>query len=227
MVKDIQKKLRASINITKGKKDYFFKTGVGSYSEHDEFLGVSVPKVREIAKKFVKASFDDLDKLLSSRYNEERLLALLILIEKYKKENKERLVDFYLKNLNYVNNWNLVDLSCYKLLGNYYLDKSKDIFYDLALSNNLWKRRVAIVSTFEFIRNNNFKDTLMLSKLLINDKEDLIHKACGWMLREVGKRDLESLLLFLEEHSKEMPRTMLRYSIEKLDKESKTKFMKR
>jgi 3-methyladenine DNA glycosylase AlkD len=204
----------------------FFKTGKGEYGEGDKFLGITVPEVRKVAKKYKNLNLEDLKKLLKNEFHESRLCALMILRFQYEVfENKKELVDFYLKNTHYINNWDLVDLSCEYILGNWFLDKDKKILYQLARSKNIWERRIAIISTFEFIRHNQFTDTLKLSEILINDNHDLIHKAVGWMLREVGKRDKKVLINFLDQHYQKMPRVMLRYTIEKFPQEIRKKYL--
>jgi Predicted DNA alkylation repair enzyme len=204
----------------------FFKTGKGEYGEGDKFLGIPVPEVRKVAKKYKNLNLEDLKKLLKTEFHECRLCALMILRFQYEvSENKKELVDFYLKNTRYINNWDLVDLSCQYILGNWFLDKDKKILYQLARSKNLWERRIAIISTFEFIRHNQFADTLKLSEILISDKHDLIHKAVGWMLREVGKRDKKVLRDFLDKHHQKMPRVMLRYAIEKFPQDIRKKYL--
>jgi len=202
----------------------FFKTGKGEYGEGDIFLGITVPQQREISKKYTDLSLKDLQELLNSKIHEYRLVALLILIIKYKKaESKKEIFDFYLKNTKNINNWDLVDLSAPNIIGNYLVNKDKSILYKLAKSNHLWGKRIAILSTFEFIKRNQFEDTLKISEILLKDKYDLIHKAVGWGLREVGKRDQQTEEEFLKKFYKEMPRTMLRYAIEKFD-ENKRKY---
>jgi len=204
----------------------FFKTGKGQYGEGDVFLGLTVPEQRTIAKKYSDLQLMDLEKLLASKIHEHRLTALLVLVEKYKRsdnKNKKEIIDFYLKNTKHINNWDLVDMSAHNILGDYLLEKDKIILYKLAKSQNLWERRIAIISTFEFIRNNKFEDTLKLSEILLKDKHDLIQKAVGWMLRELGKKDQRAEEEFLKKHYKRMPRTMLRYAIERFS-ENKRKF---
>ncbi|MDP7244096.1 MAG: DNA alkylation repair protein [Flavobacteriales bacterium] len=204
----------------------FFKMGKGEYGYGDVFLGIKVGPQRKIVKKYSQATLKDLQKLLSSKIHEERLTSLFILIDKYKKadeKNKKEVVDFYLKNTKNINNWDLIDLSAGKILGNYLLEKDKSILYKLAKSNSVWERRIAIISTFEFIRNNKFESTLKISEMLLEDKHDLVHKAVGWMLREIGKRNQAVEEKFLKKHCKKMPRTMLRYAIERFD-ESKRKY---
>lgn len=210
----------------------FFKTGKGEYGEGDIFIGVVVPNVRKVAKKFKDIDINELLKLLSSKIHEERLCALFILVLKFehaKTENeKKSLCDVYLLNNKYINNWDLVDLSAYKILGVYLLDKPRDILYRLAVSDNLWEKRISIISTFAFIKNKETKDTLKIAKLLLEDEHDLIHKAVGWMLRELGKRaSLDAEIKFLRAYNKIMPRTMLRYAIEKFPASLKCELMRK
>lgn len=207
----------------------FFKTGEGEYGEGDVFLGIKVPVQRKVAKKYTGLSMPKIQQLLDSEVHEHRLVGLLILIDKFKENGEERqgdIFNFYLKNTKNINNWDLVDLSAPKIIGNFLLDKKRDTLYELVKSKNLWDKRIAIVSSFAFIRNDDFKDALAISELLLKDNHDLIHKAVGWMLREVGKRNQEILEGFLKEYYKDMPRTMLRYAIEKFDKEKRKKYLK-
>ncbi len=204
----------------------FFKTGKGEYGEGDIFLGIKVPEQRKLSNKYKNLPLKEIQELLSGRIHEYRLTALFILTNKYTKSNekeKKEIVDFYLKNTKNINNWDLVDLSADKILGDYLFDKEKSILYQLAKSDNLWERRIAVMSTFNFIKNGKFEDTLKISEILLKDKHDLIHKAVGWMLREIGKKDLTTEEKFLKKHYKTMPRTMLRYAIERFD-EKKRKF---
>ena len=206
----------------------FFKTGKGEYGEGDVFLGLTVPRQRAIAKKYTKLTLADLRKLLNSKFHEYRLISLLILTEKYKKadnQEKNKIAGFYLKNTKKINNWDLVDLSAHKILGDYLLDKDKKIIFQLAKSENLWERRISILTTFYFIGKGEFEDSLKIAEILLNDKQDLIHKAVGWMLREIGKRDTKTLTGFLEKYYKRMPRTMLRYAIEKFDDSKRKTFL--
>jgi 3-methyladenine DNA glycosylase AlkD len=209
----------------------FFKTGKGEYGEGDKFIGVVVPQIREIAKTNQEIPLTQINKLISSKIHEYRLTALLILTYKYTKANevlKKQIVEFYLKNINFINNWDLVDLSSPKILGNYFFNNpGKDILFKLANSKNLWERRIAVLSTFEFIKNNSFQDSIKISEILLNDKQDLIHKAVGWMLREIGKRNLKTEKEFLLKHHKQMPRTMLRYAIEKFDQKDRDFYLKK
>ena len=203
----------------------FFKTGKGQYGEGDIFLGITVPQQRKIAKEYSNLTLEDLQELISSKIHEYRLISLLILIIKYK-NSKQEIFNFYLKNTKNINNWDLVDLSAPNIIGNYIIQKDKSILYKLARSNNLWEKRIAILSTFEFIKNNEFEDTLKISEILLSDKHDLIHKAVGWMLREIGKRNQKIEEQFLKKHYKNMPRTMLRYAIEKFEKDKREQYLK-
>ncbi|MDD4531462.1 MAG: DNA alkylation repair protein [Candidatus Pacebacteria bacterium] len=209
---------------------YFFKTGKGQYGEGDVFLGIKVPVQRAIVKKFKDADLKEIQDLLDDPIHECRLTGLLILVNRYKTaEDKRKIFDFYLKNAKRVNNWDLVDLTAPNIIGDFLLDKKKErkVLYSLAKSKNIWERRIAILSTFTFLRNGDYKDTLKISEMLLRDDHDLIHKAVGWMLREVGKRDKSVEVSFLEKYSKTMPRTMLRYAIEKFTPRERAFFMKK
>jgi 3-methyladenine DNA glycosylase AlkD len=208
----------------------FFKTGKGQYGEGDIFLGIKVPVQRGVAKKYLDLLLSDIQKLLNTKIHEYRLVALFILIDKYQKgsdNEKKKIYNLYLKNYNNINNWDLVDLSAPKIVGDYLLNKDRDTLYKLARSNHLWKKRIAILSTFSFIRNNDFKDSLSISEILLHDDHDLIHKAVGWMLREVGKRDQKVLEKFLDKHIGQMPRTMLRYAIERFEETLRKSYLKK
>jgi 3-methyladenine DNA glycosylase AlkD len=207
---------------------YFFKTGAGQYGEGDIFLGVMVPQQRIVAKNNIAASLTELQALLNSKIHELRLAALLTLVLKYERAtDPERrvFVDFYLKNTNNINNWDLVDLSAPKILGDYLVDRNRKILFKLAVSKKLWERRIAILSTFAFIKEKQFTETLKIAAILLRDDHDLIQKAVGWMLREVGKRDLPAELKFLQKYSTQMPRTMLRYAIEKFPEKQRREFL--
>ena len=204
----------------------FFKTGKGQYGEGDKFLGVTVPNIREVAKEYKDVSIDILKELIHSPWHEMRMCALIILVNNSKKSVTKETFDFYLSQTNHINNWDLVDLSAPQIVGQYLLNKNRDILYKLAESELLWDNRIAIVSTLTFIRNNDLDDTYKLSLKMMNHKHDLMHKAIGWMLREAGKRDTKRLYDFVMEHKSVMPRTMLRYSIEKFDKETRLKLMR-
>ncbi|WP_280646164.1 MULTISPECIES: DNA alkylation repair protein [unclassified Dysgonomonas] len=229
--KDIQKELETYS--TPEKKEYlpyFFKTGKGQYGEGDKFLGVVVPDTRKVAKKHKSISFDELTKLLDNEYHECRLCALLILVERFKKakeDERKDIYDFYLSKTDRINNWDLVDLSAKDIVGEYLVDKERSDLYRLAESSLLWDQRIAVIATFAFIRRNDHKDILALSEKLLNHKHDLMHKAIGWMLRETGKKDMEALTGFLDKYHKVMPRTMLRYSIEKLSADERAHYMKK
>jgi 3-methyladenine DNA glycosylase AlkD len=202
----------------------FFKTEKGQYAEGDVFWGIKVPETRQVAKAYRNISLVEVEKTMKSPIHEVRLCGLMILIEQFNKASeadRKIITDFYLSNTQYINNWDLVDLSCYKILGNYLLDKPRDILYRLAKSNNMWEQRIAIVSTLAFIRNQELEDTLSISELLLDHPHDLIHKAVGWMLRELSKRDEFSMLQFIETHYKKMSRTTLRYAIERLPEEQR------
>ena len=206
----------------------FFKTGKGEYGEGDIFMGITVPLQRKAAKKYLNLSVPKIQELLKSKIHEYRLTALFILINKYKKSNeaeKENLFNLYLENIKFINNWDLVDSSAHHILGDFLFEKEKKILYDLANSNNLWKKRISIIATFNFIRKNEFEDALTIAEILLNDKHDLIHKAVGWMLREIGNRDIKTEKKFLRFHYKKMPRTMLRYSIEKFPENKRKKYL--
>ena len=208
----------------------FFMTGKGQYGEGDVFIGVRVPDQRRIAKKFRKIPLKDVLELLRSQIHEHRLTALFILTEQFNKgdeETRQRIVDEYLNHTDYVNNWDLVDSSAHKILGVWLLDKPRKILYDLAKSESLWERRISIISTFTFIRNGDLEDAVALAEVLIDDEHDLIHKASGWMLREVGKKDQTALEKFLIEHYEKMPRTTLRYAIERLPEERRRFYLGR
>lgn len=206
----------------------FFKIGKGAYGDGDKFLGIRVPVLREQAKKYHDITPKEIQALLKSAFHEERLFALLLLVRKFSEGNEiERTVIYklYLKNTKYINNWDLVDSSAHHIVGTYLEDKGKQTLYKLSRSNSLWERRIAVISTFHFIRKNQFNETLRISKQLINDEEDLIHKAVGWMLREIGKRDLAVERAFLKAYYREMPRTMLRYAIEKFPERERKKYL--
>lgn len=210
----------------------FFKTEKGEYGEGDLFLGVIVPDQRKIAKQYWKSiTWEELRELIQSPYHEMRLTAIFILVSKFQKtknhEEKKIWADFYLKNRAWVNNWDLVDSSAHLILGDYFFYKERSILYELAKSGILWDQRIALMSTFYFIRKRDFSDTLKIAEILLHHPHDLIHKAVGWMIREIGNRDFETANQFLMKHYQIMPRTMLRYAIEKFDLKTKEFFMKK
>ena len=208
---------------------WFFKTGKGDYGEGDVFAGLKVPTQRKLAREFKDLILTDLKVLLNSSVHEERLIALLILVDRYGKGNEKEKVEifsFYMKNRKGINNWDLVDLSAPKIVGKHLLNKDRSLLYKFASSKNLWERRIAVLSTYEFIRNDDFETTLEIAEILLDDKHDLIHKAVGWMLREIGKRDLQTEEKFLMKHYKKMPRTMFRYAIEKFPESKRKKYLK-
>lgn len=208
----------------------FFKAGKGEYGEGDRFLGVTVPNIRAIAKLHKDISIEEIRELLQSEWHEVRLCALIIMVEKSKKKDealRKELFNLYLSQTKRINNWDLVDLSCRFIIGEYLLDKSRDILYQLAQSSLLWDNRIAIVSTYAFIRKGQLEDTYALSDLMMQHPHDLMHKAIGWMLREAGKRNPERLYDYVMSHRADMPRTMLRYAIEKFSPKERTILMKR
>jgi 3-methyladenine DNA glycosylase AlkD len=230
-LKDVQGELRKLAHPEKAKiLSGFFKTGKGDYGEGDLFLGITVPEQRKIAKKYSGLPLKDIRKLLSSKIHEYRLVALLMLIRQYGKSDERRekeIFDFYLANTRHINNWDLVDLSAPNIMGDYLLDKDRAIVYKLAKSDNLWEKRIAIMATFMFIRNNQFDDTFRIAEILLYDQHDLIQKAVGWMLRETGKRNQTQEEAFLKKYCGEMPRTMLRYAVERFDEQKRRLYLKR
>lgn len=208
----------------------FFKTGPGEYGEGDRFLGVTVPVNRAIAKAHIETPIDEIQRLVESEWHEARLCGLLILCYRYKRRKtadseREEIVRFYLRNARHCDNWDLVDLTCRDILGEYLVDRDRSILYRLAGSDSLWERRIAMVSTWAFIHRDDFTDTLALAERLLDDPHDLMRKAVGWMLREVGKRDRATLTAFLEKHAADMPRTALRYAIEHYPEAERRYFM--
>lgn len=206
----------------------FFKTGPGEYAEGDRFYGVRVPETRFVAKSFKNLPEAELLKLIKSEWHEERLLGLIILCDRYKssnEQNKEKIYQFYLKQKKFINNWDLVDSSAHIIVGAHLESKNKEVLFKLAKSQNLWDRRIAIIATFHDIRKNLFETTLKLAEVLLKDEHDLIHKAVGWMLREVGKRNLNAEEAFLKRHYKKMPRTMLRYAIERFPEKKRRDYL--
>ena len=207
----------------------FFKTGPGEYGEGDIFWGITVPELRKLASNFQDISENAVVQLLESPIHEQRMLSLLIIVRRFQngdKNEKKQLYELYMKHIQFINSWDLVDMSAGPIVGAYLMGKSKAPLYRLARSNNLWERRISILSTFYFIRQGEFSETLNISKMLLTDDQDLIHKAVGWMLREVGKRDLIAVEAFLKAHYHRMPRTMLRYAIEKFPRPKRQQYLK-
>ena len=230
---DVQKALRKVANKKrKETNEWFFKTGKGEYGYGDKFIGVSMPDARKVILNFLDLPPQEVKKLLSSKIHEHRMAALMILKRQYDgspKAGRQKIYEFYLKNTKHINNWDLVDVSAHKIIGRHLLDGKKSdrkILYKLVKSKNMWERRIAIITTWEFIHEGELDDTFKLSKLLLNDKEDLLHKAVGWMLREAGKKDMKRLESFIKANYKNIPRTSLRYSIEKFPETKRKAYLK-
>jgi len=230
MLNQLNKKLQEKANPSKAKLlQGFFKTGPGEYGEGDVFLGLTMGENRELSKEFKNLSFEDIQELLNTDIHEKRMIALLILIEQYRRadeDKKKEIFRFYLGNTKNINNWDLVDVTTPRIVGDYLLDRPREILYKLARSNNLWERRISILATFTFIRQGQFEDTLRISKILLGDSHDLMHKAVGWMLREVGKKDIEVLKSFLRDNYSKIPRTALRYAIERFPEDERKKWLR-
>ncbi len=205
----------------------YFKTGDGQYGFGDVFIGLTVPQCRELAQKYKDLSFDDIGKLLRSEIHEERLIALLILVNQFQNDEllERRIYEFYLKNTKFINNWDLVDCSADEIIGGYLIDKPKKTLEELAGSNNLWERRIAIIATHRFLREGMIKEALEIAEILVDDSEDLIQKAVGWTLREVGKKNLKKEQKFLQKNYKRMGRTALRYAIEKFPQKERIRYL--
>ena len=231
MLKQLRNEMDGIANPEKAKiLSRFFKTGKGEYGEGDVFLGIVVPEQRKIARKYKQMPMEDIRELIRSKIHEHRLTALFILIYQYGKGNdKDKIFNFYLDNIKYVNSWDLVDLSAPNIVGDYIVShpEKKCTIYSLVKSKNLWERRVSVLSTFAFIKRNDFSDALKIAEFLLGDEHDLIHKAVGWMLREVGKRDQKIEEKFLDKFYKIMPRTMLRYAIERFDEKKRKMYMEK
>ncbi|RJQ46938.1 MAG: DNA alkylation repair protein [Nitrospiraceae bacterium] len=231
---DIVRDIKAALRKSGDKKiaehsRRFFKTGKGEYAEGDKFLGIRVPVLRKLVRKYRGITIDEAMMLLISEFHEERLFSLLSLIELYKKSGDDAqgsIFKLYLSSTEYINNWDLIDLSAPHIVGVYLQRRNRAPLYTLAESESLWERRIAIMATFHFIRQNDFSDALEISRLFLKDREDLIHKATGWMLREVWKRDTESAEQFLSKRCRSMPRTTLRYAIEKLPEKKRIRYLK-
>jgi 3-methyladenine DNA glycosylase AlkD len=231
IAKDVQTQLAAQADPDRI-PDYmrFFKTGPGQYGEGDVFIGVTVPKIRRVVKPvYAKISLTETIKLLKSKTHEDRFAALAILCEKFAKADSDQqaaIYALYLKHKRHINNWDLIDTSAHKILGPYLFKRDKAVLYKLAGSSSLWERRIAVISTFYFIHHKHFEDSLKLAGKLINDEHDLIHKAVGWMIREVGKRDYNRADSFLRKYYHKMPRTMLRYAIERFPEKLRQDYLK-
>ncbi len=229
IIPQINKRIAKLSDSQRAKKmQKYFKTGEGQYGEGDIFLGISTPELRDLAKEYQEITLMDASTLLKSDIHENRVLVLFILILKFNKSDraqKKQIYELYLKNTDYINNWDLVDLSAYHIVGSFLFNQDKDMLYFLAKSKNLWERRISIISTFYFIKKGTLSETLKIAEILLNDKEDLIHKAVGWMLRELGKKDITAEENFLRKHYHNMPRTMLRYSIEKFSDSKRLKYL--
>jgi 3-methyladenine DNA glycosylase AlkD len=208
----------------------FFKTGKGQYGYGDIFLGIRTPLIRKFVKDNLDINISDTKKFIRSKYHEERMLGLLILVNKYSKskdeEEKEKIFNLYVSSFKYINNWDLVDVTSPHVVGKHLMDKDRSILYEWAKSEDLWTKRIAIVSNWWFIRNRDLKDVFKISKILLNDEHDLIHKAVGWMLREAGKKDLATTEVFMKKHYQQMPRTMLRYAIERYPEAKRQKYLR-
>ena len=207
----------------------FFKTGKGEYGFGDIFLGLRVPDIRRVVKKYKDAEIGVVSTLIKSKFHEERSCGLLILVSKYQsggESEKKKIAKTYIKHRKYVNNWDLVDLTAHKILGHHLYTRPKEILYKLARSKSIWDRRIAILSTFYFINNGSYDDSLKIAEILIEDRHDLIHKAVGWMLREIGNRSPKNEEDFLKMHYKIMPRTMLRYAIEKFPEKRRLAYLR-
>jgi len=208
----------------------YFKTGTGEYAEGDKFLGIRMPQIRTLVKSCADMDAIVVEKFLRSQWHEERIFALLVMVLQFQKGTAAKQKEIYVTYLDstvFINNWDLVDCSAYQIVGGWLSERSRKPLYKLANSESLWERRIAVMATFHFIRNDDFSDTLSLCELLLQDQQDLIHKVTGWMLREVGKRDVSELHGFLDQHAADMPRMMLRYSIEKLDDRKRKHYMTR
>lgn len=229
MLANLKTELQQLANSQKAKElSRFFKTGKGEYGEGDVFLGITVPQQRKVAKKYKDLSLAEIETLLNSEIHEYRFTALVILCDRFSRGDREiqtETFQFYLDHSDRVNNWDLVDTSAYKIVGAFLYEKECSVLYDLARSQNLWQQRIAMIATYYFIKRDRFVETLELSKILLNHSHDLIHKAVGWMLREVGKRDKTTEKAFLEEYAAKMPRTMLRYAIEKFPPEERKAYL--
>jgi 3-methyladenine DNA glycosylase AlkD len=231
ILKSLQTDLQALANPQKAiALARYFQTGEGQYAEGDRFLGITMPEQRKLAKKYRDLGFGEISELLNSEWHEYRLTGLLILTYQFAKATptqQQAIVDFYLANTHAINNWDLVDVTCHPILGMYLLQRDRQILYQLANSASLWEQRIAIVTTGKFIKHGQYQETLVIAELLLQHPHHLIHKAVGWMLREVGKQDRSVLLEFLDQHASQMPREMLRYAIEHFDQPQRQAYLQR
>ena len=208
---------------------WFFKTGKGEYGEGDQFLGIKVPELRKLSKQYKALDINEVQALVESKWHEKRLLAIFILVLQYQKkkpDRKKEIYDFYLTHRKHINNWDIIDSSARQIVGHYLEDKDRTLLYDFAKTGNLWERRIAVLATFWYIPKGDFQSSLEIAEILLDDSEDLIHKAMGWMLREIGKADKSAEDAFLNTHYKQMPRTMLRYAIEKYPEDERQAYLK-
>lgn len=226
---DLIRKLEALGDPEKARQSArFFKTGPGQYGEGDRFLGISVPDQRKVARAFKELSLSEIETLLKNEFHEIRLTTLFLMVLKIKKGNEavlEQIAQLYLRNLRFINNWDLVDSSAHLILGPYLQNRDRSILYELSRSKDLWERRIAMISCYHYIRENDFEDALKIAEILVEDEHDLIQKATGWMLREIGNRDLPAEEAFLKKHYQTMPRTMLRYAIEKFEEPLRLRYL--
>ncbi len=231
-IKEIQDELKKYANDEyAAHHQTFFKTQPGGYGEGDLFIGLRVPQIRKVAKKYKNIELDLVEKFLRSEIHEHRLMALVIMVNRFslkstETQDQEKIFNLYIKNKDKINNWDLIDISAPHIVGKWLFIKDKDLLYKLVHSKSLWDKRIAIMSTLHFIREHEFEHTLNISKILLHDNHDLIHKAVGWMLREIGKRDLRAEEEFLKKEFKQMPRTMLRYAIEKFPEDLRQSYLK-
>lgn len=228
MINELRKELKKLSNKDRAVQSArYFKTGKGEYGEGDVFIGLNLVDVTQLAKKYKDLTFPELQELLNSKIHEERTLALFVLKKRFEKETlkQKQIYEFYLKNTRNINNWDLVDISAPRIVGGYLIDKPKDILFKLVRSKSIWERRIAVLSSFYFIKMGEYDISLKLAEILLSDREDLIQKAVGWMLREVGKRNLEAEENFLRKHHKEIGRTAFRYAIEKFPEEKRLKYL--
>ena len=229
-LQQVEKHLRVIADPTTAEHSQrFFKTGPGEYGEGDRFRGIRVPVLRKLAREFRALSLEETIRLLHSKWHEQRLLALVMMVNRFARADetgKKEVYSLYLENTRWINNWDLVDTTCTHIVGGWLYPRKRTVLYELVRSELIWERRIAIIASFYFIKQGDFSDTLKLSKRLLNGSHDLMHKAVGWMLREVGKRDLQVEEQFLIEHYNDMPRTMLRYAIEKFPEDRRQAYLR-